>query len=129
MPFYRLYEFSVDLYKRTLPKIIAYYAKYRSGSVKEQPAQITEDSKAAPGSTNGFSYIGAVVVVDHSGAPTGLDYHTTVQNIIDAQERMDSLMGEVATAQLFYEDLCSAVDVLLFVVICLFMRFILLTIR
>lgn len=129
MPFYRLYEFSVDLYQRTLPKIIAYYAKCKSSSAEEQPAQITGDSKVESSSTKAFSFIAAVIVVDHSGAPTGLDYHTAVQNIIAAQERMASLMNEVATSQLFYADLCSAVDMLFFIVICLLMRFVQLTVR
>lgn len=129
MPLIAFYHFTTNAYKQVLALVTSYYAKYKGTTPVEKQAQLTGNSSGITPGDKTLSVIGAVVIVDHTGAPTGLDPQTVVQSALAAQERMTSLMNEVASAQIVYQDLVSVTDMLVFVVICLFTRLIHLALR
>lgn len=129
MPLIAFYHFTINAYNQVLALVTSYYAKYKGTVSVEKQAQLTGKSDGTTSGDKTLSVIGAIVIVDRTGAPTGLDPQPVVQSALAAQERMASLMNEVASAQIVYQDLVSVTDMLVFIVICLFMRLIHLAIR
>lgn len=106
-----------------------YFVKYKDAATAEQPARITDSSKVESNETKTFSIFAVIIVGEHLDASTGLDYQTTEQNILNAQELGCSLMNGVASAQIYCEDLHVAVNLLAFMAICLLLRFAQLAVR
>lgn len=127
MPFVNLYYFSSKTFSQVIDKVTSYYVKYKGTSPKEDRTLLTSGTAGATPSSK--AVLGAIVVVDNTGAPTGLDPETVLQILRPAQEDMYTLMNDVASAQIVYQDLDNAVSMLAFTAICLFARSIQLTIR
>lgn len=127
MPFVNLYHFSSKTFSQVIDKVTSYYVKYKGTNPKEDRTLLTSGTAGATPASK--AVLGAVVVVDRMGAPTGLDPETVLQILRPVQEDMYALMNDVVSAQIVYQDLDNVVSMLAFTALCLFARSIQLTIR
>jgi hypothetical protein len=128
MPFVHVYYRVSDLYRRLLPVFVRYYSRYAATPEAEKPAQLSTTAAEVKGARE-LSTTLTIIVTDHYGVPTGVDFKTALATSTAAQELRDSLMSQVASVEILNEDLSSLLSALQFLAACLFLNGVRLSIR
>jgi len=87
-PFINLFYFATKLYNRVLATAARYSTKYRRATTEDKPVQIATGDNTETGGAKGLSVLAAIIFVDRSGTPLGLDSDATMKSILVAQEHM-----------------------------------------
>lgn len=123
IPFVRLYYFTKRVYSRLQARVTLYYEKYRGPVKEENLTQIASPAKTATPEGKSLSPLFAtIIVVDPNGVPTGLDPQIAFSNAKEATELFFSLANQIASAEVFNEDLTYVINILLVTVACLALR-------